>query len=409
MTTEAADYAPLMLILGMTALVSVPLRQGLREVFLPGLVGFVALGVALSAADIKFGLLTQSTHDAIDLLAQIGIVALLFRVGLESDPGRLAGQLGRAAAIWLPNMVLPGLAAFALILFWPGLGAVPALLVGIAASATSIGVSVAPWEEADALDSDNGALLLDVAELDDLSAVILLGIVFAVAPMLNDGGGAKVWGEVAQTGGVQLFKIVAVSAACFAFSRLLEARISGLFAALDSRLGPFVFAAGTVFVIAALADSLGFSMAIGALFAGLAFSRDPEERHIDDAFAYILALFGPFFFLSIGLSITLDGLGAALPLAAALFIVLVVGKVIGAGLPAWMIAGRRTGGLIGASMIPRAEIYLIVMLHGLTLGAWAVPQTLYSAAVLAAVATCVAGPPTVAWLLAAGRQEAKSA
>lgn len=397
--TEPESYGPLMLLMGLTVLLSVPLRQGLRRFGLPGLLGFIALGIGLSALNGAGGVLTPFLKHQVELLAQIGIIALLFRVGLESDPARLAGQLGRAAMIWLPNMAVPGLLAFLLIWAWPGLGLVPALMTGIAASATSIGVSVAPWEEAGRLSSDDGALMLDVAELDDLSAVILLGVVFAVAPTLEGGLNGVGWGDVAGVAGLQLLKILAFSALCYGFSRLLERPFSTLFAGLDPRIGPFVFATGTVFLIAALADGLGFSMAIGALFAGLAFSRDPAERRIDEAFAYVLALFGPFFFISIGLSLGFEGLGGALGLAVALFVVLSLGKYLGAGLAARPLAGKRTGRLIGASMIPRAEIYLIVMMQGLQLGPWAVPQQLYAAAVLASVGTCILGPLAVSWLI----------
>lgn len=398
--TEAHDgYGLFMLALGVVALLSVPLGSALRKATLPGLVAFIGLGLALSAGERLLGGLTAELRNQIGMLARLGLVALLFRVGLESDLGRLVGQLRRAAAIWLPDMSVAAALAFALIWAWPGLGPIPALLTAIAASATSIGVSVAPWEEAGALESDDGALLLDVAELDDLSAVVLLGILFAIAPSLREGSG--IIAEAARTGGAQLLRIAAFSALCFGFSRLVEPRLSALFAGLDPRTGSFLFAAGIVFLIAALADVLGFSMAIGAMFAGLAFSRDPAERRIDDAFAYVLALFGPFFFLSIGLSVEFGHFRTALPLAAALFVVLVAGKLAGAGLAASLVAGRRTGRLIGASMVPRAEIFFIVMAHGLSLGAWAVPPDLYSAAVLAAVATCVAGPPAVSWLLAA--------
>ncbi len=399
--TDHSDYGILLLLLGGVMLISAPLRQGLRWLSVPGLVGFIAIGVGLGAANLWFGFLDEGLRAQIDMLATLGIIALLFKVGLESDPGRLVGQLGRAFAIWLPNMVLPGFAVFALVLAWPGLGPVPALLTGIAASATSIGVSVAPWEEAGMLDSEGGALLLDVAELDDLSAVILLGVVFAVAPSLRDGFGPDIWGEAASAAMIQCLVIVAFSLVCFAFSRLVEHWLSALFARAQPRLGRFVFAAGAVFVIAAIADVLGFSLAIGALFAGLAFSRDPAESKIDDAFSYVLTLFGPFFFLSIGLSVGFERFGAAVALASALFLALVAGKFLGAGLPAWAVTGRRQGLLIGASMVPRAEIYLIVLLHGLSLGAWAIPQHLYTAAVLAAVATCIAGPYAVAMLIPA--------
>lgn len=405
--TEEAGYGLFMLVLGGFVLLHVPLKSVLRKAALPALVALVGFGIALSAADQQLDLLTRDLRDRIGVLAQLGLVALLFRVGLESDLGRLAAQLRRAVRIWVPNMVIPAVMAFALIWVWPGLGPVPALLCGIAASATSIGVSVAPWEEAHALESDDGALMLDVAELDDLSAVILLGIVFADAPGLHAGNGMI--GEAMRAGAVQIAKIAMFSAGCYGFSRLVEPRLSALFAKVDPQLGPFVFAAGTVFLIAAVADVLGFSMAVGAVFAGLAFSRDPAEHQIDEAFANVLALFGPFFFLSIGLSVGFDGLGPAIPLAVALFVVLVAGKALGAGLATWVVAGQRTGWLIGASMVPRAEIFLIVMAHGLSLGAWAVPPTLYTACVLAAVATCIAAPLVVIRLLGHNPPTAKGA
>jgi len=69
---------------------------------------------------------------------------------------------------------------------------------------------------------------------------------------------------------------------------------------------------------------------------------------------------------------------------------------VGAGLEAWAIAGRQTGWLIGASMVPRAEIFVIVMAPGVLLGAWSVPPELYTASVLAAVATCILGSVMVA-------------
>ncbi|MBW6495879.1 MAG: cation:proton antiporter [Burkholderiaceae bacterium] len=395
--TEETSYGLFMLMLGSVVLLAVPIRNTLKKLTLPALVAFIGLGLGLSAIDQYLGEITRKLQDQIGVLAQLGLVALLFRVGLESDLDRLVGQLRRAVVIWLPNVAVPAALAFVLIWAWPGLGLIPALLVGIAASATSIGVSVAPWEEAHALESDDGALMLDVAELDDLSAVILLGVVFAIAPVLQSGDG--VIGEAVRAGAMQVAKIAAFMAGCYAFSRLVEPRLSAVFAKLDPSKGPFVFAAGTVFLIVAVADALGFSMAIGAIFAGLAFSRDPAELHIDDAFAYVLALFGPFFFLNIGLSVGFDNFAAALLLAAALFIALVAGKVVGAGLAAWAVAGRRTGLLIGASMVPRAEIFLIVMAHGVSLGAWAVPPELYTASVLAAMATCIVGPIVVTRLL----------
>lgn len=400
MTDAVQHYGTLMVLLGVITLMSAPLKSLLQRYGLPGMIGLIGAGIALSVVDEKTGVLSGELVETIDMFAQIGIIALLFRVGLESDLDALLGQFRRAALIWLPNLTVAAAFAFALVWYWPGLGLVPAIITAIAASATSIGVSVAVWQDAGMIGTDQAALLLDVAELDDVSAVILLGVVFAIVPQLQNGAHPIALGAVMAGTALQIVKIIAFCAFCYGFSRVVEARLTAMFARIDPQLGPFIFSAGTVFLIAALADVLGFSVAVGAIFAGLAFSRDPSEPQIDQAFSYVLAIFGPFFFVSIGLSVVTDGFGASLLLAAALLLALIAGKLIGAGLPAALMAGRRSGALLGASMVPRAEIFLVVMLGGLHLGDWAVPQSLYTAAVLASVGTCLAGPLLVARLLA---------
>lgn len=218
MTEAGQDYGTLMLILGAVTILSVPSRAFLGRLALPGMIGFIALGLLVSVADGQAGILTPFMTGQIEVLAQLGIIALLFRVGLESNLDQLLGQLRRATKVWMSDAVVPPLLVFVLIWFWPGLGLVPALLTAIAASATSIGVSVVAWEDAKALDTPDGALLLDVAELDDLSAVILLGIVFAVTPYLQTDAATIDLQAVLVTVGLQVIKIAAFCAVCYGFS-----------------------------------------------------------------------------------------------------------------------------------------------------------------------------------------------
>lgn len=399
MIDATADFAPAMLLMGAVTLAATPLRAALERVNLPDVVGFILLGAALAVGMQAVGASHAPFAGALDFLARLGIVVLLFRVGLESNLDLLWRQIRRATIIWVPNMSLAGILVFALVYAWPGMGFTPALFAGVAAGATSIGVSVGLWQSAGRLDTEEGAVLLDVAALDDISAVVLLSVLFAVSTTIQSEPGGSLLGQAVLTGGWQLVKLAAFSAACYLFSRRLEASLSAFFDGLDPRLGPITFAAGTVFVIAACAELMGFSMAIGALFAGLALSRDREERTIDRTFGILLALFAPFFFVAIGFRIDGAAVGGALGLAVALTVAAVAGKLIGAGVPAGLMLSRRAGTLIGFSMVPRAEIFLVVMLHGLTLGEWAVPQELFTAAVLASLATCIIGPAAVALLL----------
>jgi Kef-type K+ transport system membrane component KefB len=399
MIDTGEQYAAMLLLMGLVSLLAVPMRAAFAQVSLPNMIGFILLGVALSIGSNMTGFASDTLDEQVPFLAKIGIVVLLFRIGLESDLDMLRRQLGRAALIWLPNMMLGGAAAFVLVALWPGLGLIPALFTGIAASATSIGVSAGTWDGAGALDSDTGALLLDAAELDDISAVVLLSVLFAVGPLLKQAEGAAILVPALKAGAIQLLLTALFSLACYFFSRWLEKPLSDGFAKLSPTHGPIVLATGAAFVIASTAEFMGLSMAIGALFAGLAFSRDPAERSIDDAFGILLTMFGPFFFVAIGLSVEPDALIGGMGLAAALAGMALLGKFLGAGLPAAAMLGWRQGALIGFSMVPRAEIFLLVMLFGLTLGSWAVPQVLYNAAVLTSIVTCIIGPAIVGRML----------
>jgi len=406
MTESADQFAAMLMLMGLVSLLAVPIRAVFGRFFMPDMIGFILLGAALSIGSAMTGFGGDALSEQVPLLAKIGIVVLLFRVGLESDLDKLRRQLGRAVLIWLPNMAIGGLAVFALVLVWPGLGLVPALFAGVAASATSIGVTTAVWEDAGALKSNTGALLLDAAELDDVSAVVLLSVLFAVGPLLNQPeGSAAIVVPALQAGVIQLALMAVFSIGCYLFSRWLEKPFSDGFEKISPTHGPIVFATGAVFMIAATAEFMGLSMAIGALFAGLAFSRDPAERNIDDAFEILLTVFGPFFFVAIGLSVDVSLLGGAMGLAAALTAMALIGKVLGAGVPAAIMLGWPRGALIGVSMVPRAEIFLLVMLFGVTLGPWAVPQVLYTAAVLASIATCMIGPAVVGIMLRRGRRK----
>ena len=396
MIEAAPDYTILLLFMGIVTLLIIPVKALLGRFGVPALVGFILLGVLLSLAIEETAAVTPEFESGIEFLAKLGIVALLFRAGLESDLKQMVKQLRNAAAVWVSDVTVSASLVFAVVYLWPGLGLIPALFAGIAASATSISVSIVVWEDSEAIDTREGALLVDVAELDDLSSLLLMSVLFAVAPMLKAVPPNGVILIALQTAVVEIAWFVIFCAGCYAFSRFAEHRIRLLFNRFDKKVGTIVFAAGTMLLIAAAADLMGFSIAVGALFAGLAFSEDPQSTRIDKAIEILVALFGPFFFLTIGLSLDLSQIGPAIGLTALLLTAAVAGKLLGAGLPSAALLSQRSGMLIGASMIPRAEIFLIVMLQGLSLGPWAVPPELYAAAVLTCIATCLFGPVIVA-------------
>jgi Kef-type K+ transport system membrane component KefB len=265
-------------------------------------------------------------------------------------------------------------------------------------TATSVGIPAQVWRDAGALDSEHGERFLDVAELDDISGVVLMALLFALLPVLREpgsGGLLRVAGEVAAT----LAKLVAFAAVCALFSRYVAGRWTWFLQRIRSEPNPMLGLAGVGFVIAATAALLGFSVAIGAFFAGVAFSRDPRAVREDANFGALYELFSPFFFIGIGFHITPGALTGAVGVGLVLLIAAVAGKLLGNIGPAWPFVGWSAALVLGVSMLPRAEITMLIMRRGSSLGDWAVPPSVYAAMVLVSAVTCIGAPVVLRALL----------
>jgi Kef-type K+ transport system membrane component KefB len=388
-------HALWVLLIGASIVLAAVIRIGAVRLGVPALVGFILIGVGLAWADARLALMTEPVRFAFELFADLGIVALLFRVGLQSHFKALLAKLPSASAVWVGDVVVSGTVGYVAARYLCGLDLLPALVIATALTATSVGVSTSVWLDAGALQSPTGRLLVDVAELDDVSAVVLMALLFAVVPTLR-GGEATEWLTVVAAGGVLLLKLGAFVAVCSGFSTWVEPRITRLARAASDPPQWMLIVAGVGFIIAAAADGLGFSLAIGALFAGLVFSRDPAAVRTEARFENIYALFVPFFFLRIGLHIDVDTLGQAVGLGLVLAAAAALGKLLGAGLPARVVQGPSAGMSIGLSMVPRAEIAMVVVDAGRRLGADVMPEAAYGAMVVVVLTTCLVTP----WLLA---------
>lgn len=392
-------FSFLILILGIVIVANIFIRACLKRVGVPGLVGYFLVGLLLRIADDQFAVLGETGWAVVEFLASVGVLALLFRIGLESNLHGLLSQLPRAGFVWIGNIVVSGLSGY-----WIGrlldLPLVSSLFVAAAMTATSVGVSVNVWREKNKLRSRDGELLIDVAELDDISGICFMVLLFALAPLLHEAGSdTGVLTALSRTAGWFVLKLVLFTAACLAFSRYLEKPLSRLFRKIGEGYAPTLLITGTGFIIAAIAGWLGFSLAIGALFAGLVFSRDPESVKIDTGFEAIYDLFAPFFFVGIGLRIDPGALSSALALGIVLLLVATVSKIVGTALPALKTSAPAGALLIGLSMVPRAEITMIIMQRGRELGDWAVPADLYAGMVVVSAATCTLVPSLLSRLI----------
>lgn len=399
MAESGIDFPTLILLTGVVVVLTLLGKAALDRLGVPALIGYFGLGFLIRVLDSRWAILQGGANELLLFLAKIGLVMLLFRIGLESDIRGLAAQLRRAAVIWVGDVCISGVAGYVAAFYLLGLGWITSLIVATAFTATSVGISVAVWQGAGALKSANGELLLDLAEMDDISAVVLLALLFAVLPVLKEGGQGSLLPLVARHSGIFLIKLLAFGACCYLFSRFGEGRITAFFRRLEPAPDPMITVAGIALIVAALAEVLGFSLAIGAFFAGLVFSGDPEAVKMEASFLPLYELFSPFFFIGVGLQIDPGVITAAVGPGMVLAVVAILGKVIADGIPVFLMRGGASGLLIGASMVPRAEIAMVVMQKGLLLGDWAVPSRVFGAMVVVSAVSCIFSPFVVRWLL----------
>lgn len=357
------------LLVGLVIVIAIAMRSAVKRVQLSPIVGYFVLGILLRQASALEWVPLLTEQQVFPFLAELGVIALLFGVGLESDLTSLLDQLPAASWIGTGNVVGSGGIAFATGYWLIGWPLVPSLFVATALTATSVGVTVAIWEDADKIDTREGTTLLDVAEFDDIVGILLMALLFAVAPLLRSPENGALLNTVAITLGWMLLKLGLLGAACLLFARYLERPMTRLFDRLHAGKGTMLVMLGVGIVVAAVAGLAGFSVAIGAFFAGLIFSRDPHTARYITAFRPLRDLLAPFFFVGIGLQLAPNALGALLSGSAVLLLsAAAAGKLVGAYVPARPILGSSGALVLGISLIPRAEITLVVMERGLSLG-----------------------------------------
>jgi Kef-type K+ transport system membrane component KefB len=386
-----------MLLVALLVVLSLLVRRGLEAVRLPALAGFMLLGFALHGLEGVDGLFDERVHEVLEFLGHVGVMALLFKVGLESRLRALVKQLRRASEIWLGDVVLSTVTAGVATHLLLGAGALPSLFVAVALAATSVGVSVSVWERQGALGTPRGQLLVDVAELDDISSILLMTLLFALAPTLRSHGSVEA-GEVVTTLEHLALRMGLYAALCGLFVWLVAPRVIRHFHR-HGGAGPLLLLVASGFSLAALAGLLGLSVAIGAFLSGVILGRGEDADRIVEAFEPLYEIAAPFFFISIGLAVDPSALLHAGPAVLVLLAAAAVGKVVGAGGSAVPVLGWSGGALLGVSMIPRAEIALLVMQRGQQLGDWAVPERLFAAVAVVALASSLLAPIAVARVL----------
>jgi Kef-type K+ transport system membrane component KefB len=316
-------------------------------------------------------------------MAEIGVVVLLFAIGLETELAALVRVGSTATTVAVAGVVLPfATGYFASVGL--GLDRVPALVCGAALCATSVGISARVLSELGWLDTNEGRVVLGAAVIDDIIGLVILAVIAALVS-----GSPLTAGTVAKIAGVAVaFVAVAVLVGSFV-ARPLFAGVERIRAA--GALG--VFGLSFAFLLAWLADRSGSAMIVGAFAAGLVLYRIPQRHDIERAATTLGHFFVPIFFAAVGASVDLRALADphALALGAVLIAVGIAGKVV-AGYAPWWFRGRKL--LVGIAMVPRGEVGLIFAQMGLASSA--IDAGEFGAIMLMVLATTFVTPPALA-------------
>jgi monovalent cation:proton antiporter-2 (CPA2) family protein len=330
----------------------------------------------------------------IDEIAQIGVLLLMFIAGMETDLKLLKQNMTASLLVALGGIVLPLLGGY-------GVGALLGMseanswFIGLLLSATSVSISVQVMKEMNKLGSREGTTILGAAVFDDIIVVVLLAFFMSFV-----GTGTA--------SGIDILIVIGKKLLFFAAAILLGWKavpwIMRIFSPL--RATEAVISAGLIicFGFSYLAELLGIAGMIGAFAAGIAVAQTSHGKTVEhriEPIAY--GIFVPIFFVSIGISVSLDGLSEHIGLIVILTVVAVATKLLGSGFGARISRfGWRSSLAVGAGMISRGEVALIIADIGLKEGL--LPSELFSAVVLVVLLTTIASPPLLKLWLADRRE-----
>ncbi len=356
---------------------------------LPGVVGEIAAGCAIGPS--MLGWITQAQivpGTPLDVLAEVGVILLLFAVGLETRLEDLK-KVGKIAfAVGVIGVIVP----FAMGSVWAhgnGFDWDRSLFVAAAFVATSAGITARVLQELGALQRIESKVILGAAVIDDILAMLLLGVVVSL-----QGGGSF--------DALHLLMVLAGAVGFIVVIGWGGARVMRWNSRwLDTPLGPhspLMIVLALCLGLACLSTVFGLAAIIGAFLAGMIASETRQQHTLEQQVKPLLALLTPFFFVVTGSKIDLHELAGAdtLLMLAVVTAIAVVSKLAGGWL-ASLPLGTRSATIIGFGMVPRGEVGIVVASLGLAAGVF--DNRIYALIVAMSLLTAMITPPILAWLL----------
>jgi Kef-type K+ transport system membrane component KefB len=391
----------------------------------PGVLGELLMGVVLGNLDLAgVAFFERASEDAVlAVFAELGVVILLFQIGLETTVSDLAKVGARALGVAVVGVAVP----FALgtwvagPLLFPGLDFKAHLFIGATLCATSVGITGRVFRDAKRLDSPEARIVMGAAVIDDVLGLVILAVVTGFVQ-----SGSVSAGEI----GVIVAEAFAFLVGAVAIGRAIAPHLARALAAVSDTVATKLTLLLSVGLgLAWLAHAIGLAPIIGAFAAGVllepiflkdfeapaivrelepvlaglapeqaARARGALQRYRDHHHQHLLEPLGhflvPVFFVYTGMQVRLEALAGPGVVVAALGITVaaVAGKVV-----AGVVAAGVNRWIVGWGMVPRGEVGLIFAAIGKQLGV--VDERLFSVIVAMVILTTLATPPVLAFLL----------
>jgi len=355
----------------------------LAEVFehlnLPGTVGEILAGVLIGPSLLGW----VQPEGFVLSLADLGVMFLLFRVGLEIKSSELTRIGGTAALVAAGGVALSLLLAWSALSLW-GIHSIEAIFVSAALAATSAGISAEVLSARGLLDRRASRIVLAAAVIDDVCGLLVLSVVSGLSTSRIN------YVAIAST---VVFAIAFVAIVAKWGTRAMQHLVPRIGGGMRLVEAEFALSISLLFALSVFSLYTGVAAIVGAFLAGMALAETVGTR-VRTLVHGAAELLVPFFLVGIGLRVNIAALRspAMIALAAILLCAAVAGKVGGCGLGALNL-GLPEALRVGTGMIPRGEVTMVIAQLGLTMGI--IGRDVFGVVVLVAVASALAAPPLI--------------
>jgi len=343
----------------------------------PAVAGEILAGIVIGPSVLHLVEPTEITNT----LAEIGVILLLFLVGLETKPADIFRVGGRALAVAILGVIVPFVFGYVTLILW-GEAQIEAIFVGAAMVATSVGITARVLGQMGLLNLEVSRIILGAAVIDDILGLIILAVVSSMAK-----GGVN-YVQIATIAGMAIgFTLLVIFVGARAVNKL-RPRIEKLKVG-QSQL---MFGLSLCLGLAMVAHYVGVAAIIGAFLAGMALAESAEGTDMPHQTEAVTEFMLPFFLTNIGMQLKLDAFFNRNTIIMALVItaLAVISKQLGCGLGV-LSMGKKKAMQIGMGMVPRGEVGIVVAQIGLGLGV--INDGVFGVVLFMAVATTLIAPP----------------